>query len=69
MRFMVRLQTGAWKKDPVLLEYVAETVTIETGRQKELVSIDGEPIEMQMPLKLRVLPKALEVITPAKNRT
>lgn len=56
---------GGWKSDPAISEYRARRVTVKkTGRRKELVSLDGEPMEMTVPLEFKVVHKGLKIIVP-----
>lgn len=64
IRLAVSLRTGAWKSDPSVSEAHANTVVINTNRKTELISLDGEPVEMKMPLRCHVLRQALQVIIP-----
>ena len=65
IRLLAKLQLGAWRNDPALKEYIAKTVALKTGNNKELISIDGEPIEMHTPLNFSIKQKALKVIVPS----
>jgi diacylglycerol kinase family enzyme len=42
----------------------AETLEITSHRKRMLVSLDGEAVTMEMPLKFRVRPAALQVLAP-----
>lgn len=65
IRLFIRLKKGAWKDDPAVSEDRARRILLNTNRKKELISLDGEPEEMKMPLEFWVQPKALDVIVPA----
>ena len=65
IRLLFKIKSGQWRNDPNVHEARAHQVTVETGNKTELVSIDGEPVEMAMPLKFTLLPRALEIIVPA----
>lgn len=64
IRLMIFLQFGSWKNIPSLREYEGQKAIIETERKKELVSVDGEPLEMETPLNFKVLPKSLRLVVP-----
>ena len=64
IRLAVSMHTGAWKSDPSVTEAHANTVVINTNRKTELISLDGEPLEMKMPLRCHVMKQALQVIVP-----
>jgi diacylglycerol kinase family enzyme len=63
-RLLVKMKSGQWRKDPAVRETRARNVIVETENATELISIDGEPVEMEMPLKFTLLPRALEIIVP-----
>ncbi|MDB5491724.1 MAG: diacylglycerol kinase catalytic region [Micavibrio sp.] len=64
IRLAISLRTGAWRSDPSVSEAHANTVVINTNRKTELISLDGEPLEMKMPLRCHVMKQALQVIVP-----
>lgn len=64
IRFFIRLKTGGWRRDQTVIEDRAQHITMKTHRGSELISVDGEPEKMTMPLEFKVLPKALKVIVP-----
>ena len=47
IRFLSRLGLGDWNRDPSLKRYQGQRVEIKTHNPQELVSIDGEPLELQ----------------------
>lgn len=65
IRLFISMKKGAWKDDPAVSEESARRIVLNTNRRKELISLDGEPQEMKMPLEFRVHPRALDVIVPA----
>lgn len=64
VRMLSRLQLGNWRDDPAITEWLSETLAINTLNQTELVSLDGEPQEMETPLHFSIRPKALSLIVP-----
>ena len=64
IRFFIRLKTGGWRRDQTVIEDRAERIVMKTHRGSELISVDGEPETMTMPLEFKILPKALKVIVP-----
>ncbi len=64
VRLLMNLRSGAWGNDPAIHHYKGQAITIHTTRPHELISIDGEPLEMSSPLEFKILPKALKVIIP-----
>lgn len=63
-RLLLKLSVGIWKNNPHIREYQARTVKIDTKRTADLVSIDGEPVEMNGPYNITVREKALKIIVP-----
>lgn len=64
IRFFIRLKTGGWRRDQTVIEDRAQTIIMKTQRGSELISVDGEPELMTMPLEFKIMPKALKVIVP-----
>ncbi len=64
IKMFAALGLGTWKNNASIREYHAENVVIETDRNKELVSIDGEPIELETPLECHMLRQTLSILTP-----
>jgi diacylglycerol kinase family enzyme len=44
-----------------------ESFTVETAESKVDAAIDGEPVELESPLRLEVRPRALRVLLPARQ--
>jgi diacylglycerol kinase family enzyme len=65
LRLLLNLQQGKLETEPSLQEAQATTVYVRTENDEELVSIDGEPVTMKMPISFRILSGALKLITPA----
>lgn len=64
IRLAISMRTGAWRSDPSVAEAHANSVVINTNRRTELISLDGEPMEMKMPLRCHVMKGALKLIVP-----
>lgn len=64
VRLLMRLQTGSWRKDPVIREWKGETVVLQTGNTEELISLDGETMTVKTPLYFSVKPRALAFLVP-----
>lgn len=69
MALLVRLRLGGWKADPSVREYSGRQVIahLRGSEGTALVSLDGEPREMQSPLNFEMKPKALKLIVPANG--
>jgi diacylglycerol kinase family enzyme len=64
IRLLFKFQIGNWRTDPILRQWEGRDVTVTTGHTNELVSLDGEPEHMDMPLHFEILPAALQVLVP-----
>lgn len=64
LSLMMRLHFGGWKNTTRLKEWHARQILIDDPERTELVSIDGEVREMTMPLRFRIEPRSLNVMTP-----
>lgn len=64
VRLMFKLGFGNWRADPKMKEWSAQKLSLETDRQTELISLDGETHTLQTPLIFTVQPKALNLIIP-----
>jgi len=62
-----RLLLGTWKKEPDLLEFKVEQVSINTRRRKMTVVTDGEILDIPAPLNYRIVPRGLRVIMPPET--
>lgn len=62
---LFRLKTGGWKSDPFVREYTAKSLTLHSDREKELVSVDGEPVELSTPLVFRLRARVLQLLIPS----
>jgi diacylglycerol kinase family enzyme len=64
LHLLLTLRFGAWLDDPSLQEYQGKTARIDTNKNEELISLDGEPVRIETPLIFDIMPKALKVIVP-----
>jgi len=60
------LGTGLWGLDERVERHAAREVTVRARRRRILVSIDGEPESLALPLRFRVRAGALRVLVPAR---
>ncbi len=67
LTMLFRLRLGGWKDNVHLREWHARTLVVDDPEHKELVSVDGEVIEMMMPLRFRIEPRQLSVMMPSKG--
>lgn len=69
LRLLLHLHRGDIEKEQSLHELQTRILSVQTRRRHELVSIDGEPRRLQTPLNFRVLPGALKIIAPVRERS
>lgn len=65
LRLLFHLKRGGW--DPSIREHLAHDVVLETRKPTELISVDGEPIEMQSPFRFKIRRKALKILVPDRG--
>lgn len=61
---LARTALGGWSGDPAMERVVARHLTISSRSDFLTLSNDGEIEKMETPLRYRVLPRALTVLTP-----
>jgi diacylglycerol kinase family enzyme len=64
VRLLLRMIVGDWLHDPELKEWVGHKVGLRTHRKHELVSIDGEVLDMAMPLEFTLKPGFVKLLVP-----
>lgn len=64
IRLLMNLKMGLWKNDPFIHEYKARHVKVDTRRQEDLISLDGEPMKLKGPYNISLMRQALPVILP-----
>ena len=67
IKLFINMKLGLWHTDPYIREYQARTVTIDTRRKEDLISLDGEPMRLKGPYHISLLPQALPLIVPAES--
>ncbi len=67
LRFVLELLLGNWLKDPDLHERTGKHIILNTRRKRELVSVDGEVLELNTPLDFRLRPKLIHLLIPEKT--
>ncbi len=67
VKLFINMKLGLWHTDPYIREYQARTVTIDTRRKEDLISLDGEPMRLKGPYHISLLPQALPLIVPAES--
>lgn len=67
VKLFINMKLGLWHTDPFIREYQARTVTIDTKRTEDLISLDGEPMRLKGPYHINLLPQALPLIVPRES--
>jgi diacylglycerol kinase family enzyme len=62
------LLAGSWREEPDIRHIVAREITVASARRHTHASTDGELVRERLPLRYRVLPEALTVLS-APGRT
>ena len=65
VRLITRLRFGNWRVDPIVKEWQAETLSLTSKRDEELISLDGETKRLKTPLNFWIERRALKMIVPA----
>lgn len=69
IRMMASLTLGNWKADPAITEWLSDKLEVRAANDTELVSLDGEPQDIEMPLSFSIQRHALSIIVPAQKGT
>ena len=68
-RIAARMMAGTWQGDASLEASSAKSVVLSLDRPRPLsVMNDGEPSQMQTPLRYTIRPRALRVLAPVAKR-
>ena len=62
------LLTGAWREEPEIRHIVARDITVASARRHTHASTDGELVHERLPLRYRVLPAGLTVLSVGAGR-
>ncbi|MDR6290551.1 diacylglycerol kinase family enzyme [Inquilinus ginsengisoli] len=63
-RILARVVAGTWQHDPATAALIARRVNVVARRRHLWVANDGENHLLAMPLRYRILPRALTVLVP-----
>lgn len=67
-RIAVRMLAGSWQSDAALKTIMAKSAVLSLEPARPLsVMNDGEPFQIQTPLRFTIRPRALRVLVPAIN--
>jgi diacylglycerol kinase family enzyme len=64
IRLLLRMKTGGWKHDRVIMEFHGEEVSVETHRAYEIVTLDGENTKLQTPIRFWMQRRSLNLLVP-----
>lgn len=67
VRIFWRGFTKTLEKEDRLESFCVSSLVIHTRRSQETVALDGEMFQMNSPLKVQALPKALQMVLPPKE--
>ena len=67
LRFMGKLLLGNWLKDEGLKKWEGKQIILNTKSRREMVSIDGDLIELPTPIKFTIQKGALTLLQPHHN--
>lgn len=67
MRIIWHLLNGRWTEDPAVNTFMGRDITIASKREKEPVSVDGEVMTMETPLRFSILHEGMTVLVPARR--
>ncbi len=62
LRMALSLWHGDWQEHESIRSFEAPELIVETEQDKVLVSLDGEPVELQSPLYFSIKPKSVPVL-------
>lgn len=62
LRLVMKMVQGAWQEDDSVLSFETSSLIVDAKGRDILVSLDGEPIEMTLPLKFFVQSTVLPVL-------
>lgn len=65
LRICFSILIGKWKAHPLIRSVRSPGFELQNHHDKTLVAIDGETMEMEMPLQFSIRPKALKVWIPS----
>ena len=62
LKIALALWQGDWQEQESIMSFQTPELIVDTPDRDILVSLDGEPVTMELPLKFSVLPKGLPVL-------
>lgn len=70
LRLVARILRGSWVTDPCVtrIDDTGFSLRLDRAEEEELVSLDGEPMAMALPLFFRVEARRLSVVAPSPGR-
>lgn len=67
LRLAGRMLTDTWQDDDAMACYQGQSIEVSLGRSRPLsVMNDGEPVQLQAPLRYSISARALHVLAPAE---
>lgn len=62
MRLLFKMVQGSWQEDDAIFSFETPSLIVAAPQDKLLISLDGEPLEMTLPLHFTIRSKALPVL-------
>ena len=62
LKIALALWQGDWQEQESIMSFQTPELIVDTPDRNILISLDGEPVTMELPLKFSVLPKGLPVL-------
>lgn len=67
LRLVLKLGAGGWQNDPMIKSWKGLSMIVHGRKPHEKVSVDGEIMTLDMPIKFEIKQKALSVLVPEKK--
>lgn len=67
LQLLAGMLVGSWRHEGPIDAMEADTVTLVRSRRHTKAMVDGDPVTLEMPLKVRIRPGALTVLAPPRQ--
>ncbi len=67
LKMLVHMGNGYWKRNPSVIKFHGREVEIMTGNNIEDITLDGELMQLETPLKFRIEERALALLVPKRK--
>jgi diacylglycerol kinase family enzyme len=62
LRLLMKMWQGQWQEDETVVSFETSSLIVNSEEKETLVSLDGEPVSLQSPLKFKLKRQALPVL-------